>query len=262
MELTFVLVSFRFVSFRFVSFRFVSFRMLTAPTFFTHTHTHTNTHAHTHVRVFSALHTSGEALAKVSGVAALLRFPLPDLDELDGSDSDSDSDDAPPTVARNNGTSRSRNQGGGNGNNNNNGGGGGGKDGSSSPLRRSTSSGALPSDKVGSITRSVLSNHLLGFATKHSLFEFLPSFLTLQGGFNHTVGSVNQYLLLSLTTHSHTHSRTLSFFLLSSYHSRLTLTLTHLLFLSPFFLSFLIRWLRCHLQQKGPRRLNDTANRR
>ena len=35
------------------------------------------------VRIFSSLHVSGEKLAQISGIAALLRFPLPDLDEYD-----------------------------------------------------------------------------------------------------------------------------------------------------------------------------------
>jgi len=44
------------------------------------------------VKIFSSLHVSGEQLSLLSGVAALLRFPLPDLlDEFDDSDA-SDSD--------------------------------------------------------------------------------------------------------------------------------------------------------------------------
>ncbi|KDO30272.1 translation factor pelota [Saprolegnia parasitica CBS 223.65] len=43
-----------------------------------------------HARVFSSLHVSGDKLGQLSGVAALLRFPLPDLDE---DDKDGDSDD-------------------------------------------------------------------------------------------------------------------------------------------------------------------------
>jgi protein pelota len=39
------------------------------------------------VRVFSSLHVSGEQLGQLSGVAAILRFPLPQLDE-DSDDSD------------------------------------------------------------------------------------------------------------------------------------------------------------------------------
>jgi len=35
------------------------------------------------VYVFSALHVSGQQLGQVSGVAAILRYPLPDLDELE-----------------------------------------------------------------------------------------------------------------------------------------------------------------------------------
>jgi len=45
------------------------------------------------VRIFSSSHVSGEQLAKFAGVAAILRFPIPDLDQDDESDSD-DSDDS------------------------------------------------------------------------------------------------------------------------------------------------------------------------
>lgn len=34
------------------------------------------------VFVFSSMHVSGEELAKLTGIAAMLRFPLPDLDEM------------------------------------------------------------------------------------------------------------------------------------------------------------------------------------
>lgn len=44
------------------------------------------------VRLFSSLHVSGEKLGQISGVAAILRFPMPEIDDADeGSDSD-DSD--------------------------------------------------------------------------------------------------------------------------------------------------------------------------
>lgn len=43
------------------------------------------------VRIFSSLHVSGAKLALLSGVAALLRFPMPELEDL-AVDSDSDSD--------------------------------------------------------------------------------------------------------------------------------------------------------------------------
>jgi protein pelota len=33
--------------------------------------------------VFSALHVSGEQLSQLSGVAAVLRFPLPELEDMD-----------------------------------------------------------------------------------------------------------------------------------------------------------------------------------
>ena len=35
------------------------------------------------VYVFSTMHVSGQQLQQVSGVAAILRYPLPDLDELE-----------------------------------------------------------------------------------------------------------------------------------------------------------------------------------
>jgi hypothetical protein len=44
------------------------------------------------VYLFSTLHVSGEQLKQFSGVAAILRFPLPDLEALD-EDSEDDSDD-------------------------------------------------------------------------------------------------------------------------------------------------------------------------
>jgi len=48
------------------------------------------------VKIFSSLHVSGEQLGQLSGVAAILRFPLPDLmddvDLMNGDDSSSDSD--------------------------------------------------------------------------------------------------------------------------------------------------------------------------
>lgn len=43
------------------------------------------------VRLFSSLHVSGEKLGQISGIAAILRFPMPEIDEADdGTDSDSD----------------------------------------------------------------------------------------------------------------------------------------------------------------------------
>ncbi|RLN55858.1 hypothetical protein BBJ28_00004441 [Nothophytophthora sp. Chile5] len=46
------------------------------------------------VRLFSSLHVSGEKLGQVSGIAAILRFPMPEIDEEDqGEDSDSDSEE-------------------------------------------------------------------------------------------------------------------------------------------------------------------------
>ncbi|XP_022093296.1 protein pelota homolog [Acanthaster planci] len=43
------------------------------------------------VKIFSSLHVSGEQLDLLTGVAAILRFPMPDIDEL-GRDSSSDED--------------------------------------------------------------------------------------------------------------------------------------------------------------------------
>merc|ERR1711874_500233 len=43
------------------------------------------------VKIFSSLHVSGEQLDQLSGLCAILRFPMPELeDEDDGEDSDSD----------------------------------------------------------------------------------------------------------------------------------------------------------------------------
>ena len=42
------------------------------------------------VWIFSAMHQSGEDLAKISGVAAILRFPLPEIETDSDDDSDSD----------------------------------------------------------------------------------------------------------------------------------------------------------------------------
>eukprot|EP00045_Choanoeca_perplexa_P006949 m.60954 g.60954 ORF g.60954 m.60954 type:complete len:103 (+) comp13867_c0_seq11:161-469(+) len=39
------------------------------------------------VFIFSSLHVSGQQLDKFSGVAAILRFPMPDLDDDDDDDS-------------------------------------------------------------------------------------------------------------------------------------------------------------------------------
>ncbi|KAL0918675.1 hypothetical protein M5K25_010698 [Dendrobium thyrsiflorum] len=35
------------------------------------------------VHIFSSMHVSGEQLAQLSGIAAILRFPLPDLDDIE-----------------------------------------------------------------------------------------------------------------------------------------------------------------------------------
>ena len=58
------------------------------------------------VQIFSALHVSGEQLALVSGIAAILRYPLPDIEatvgaaDADDSDSDTDSDSDGDTDAQ------------------------------------------------------------------------------------------------------------------------------------------------------------------
>lgn len=53
----------------------------------------TATESGAEVRIFSHLHTSGQRLAMLSGVAAILRFPLPEIDDDGGSDhSDSSAD--------------------------------------------------------------------------------------------------------------------------------------------------------------------------
>uniref|UniRef100_A0A0K8SXT4 Protein pelota homolog n=1 Tax=Lygus hesperus TaxID=30085 RepID=A0A0K8SXT4_LYGHE len=42
------------------------------------------------VKIFSSMHVSGEQLMQLTGVAAILRFPMPDISEDEASDSDSD----------------------------------------------------------------------------------------------------------------------------------------------------------------------------
>ncbi|RUS80038.1 hypothetical protein EGW08_012208 [Elysia chlorotica] len=44
------------------------------------------------VRIFSSLHVSGEQLGQLSGVAAILRFPMPEEDEEEEDENDSDDD--------------------------------------------------------------------------------------------------------------------------------------------------------------------------
>jgi len=48
------------------------------------------------VRIFSSLHVSGEQLAKLSGIAAILRFPIPDLDG-ENDETDSEEQELPAT---------------------------------------------------------------------------------------------------------------------------------------------------------------------
>jgi hypothetical protein len=45
------------------------------------------------VKIFSSLHVSGEQLLQLTGVAAILRFPMPDLEDEVLSDSDDDNDE-------------------------------------------------------------------------------------------------------------------------------------------------------------------------
>ncbi|XP_045785866.1 protein pelota [Maniola jurtina] len=44
------------------------------------------------VRIFSSMHVSGEQLDQLTGIAAVLRFPMPELEDSDGEENDSDSD--------------------------------------------------------------------------------------------------------------------------------------------------------------------------
>ncbi|KAL9708205.1 hypothetical protein quinque_011723 [Culex quinquefasciatus] len=44
------------------------------------------------VKIFSSMHVSGEQLAQLTGVAAVLRFPMPELEDSEDEQSDSDSD--------------------------------------------------------------------------------------------------------------------------------------------------------------------------
>lgn len=46
------------------------------------------------VKIFSSLHVSGEQLMQLTGIAAILRFPMPDIEDELLSDSEDDSDDA------------------------------------------------------------------------------------------------------------------------------------------------------------------------
>jgi len=44
------------------------------------------------VKIFSSLHVSGEQLNQLTGVAAILRFPMPELEEETSDEDDQDSD--------------------------------------------------------------------------------------------------------------------------------------------------------------------------
>ncbi|XP_031553957.1 protein pelota homolog [Actinia tenebrosa] len=48
------------------------------------------------VKIFSSLHVSGEQLGQLSGVAAILRFPIPDIAEEEEDDDDDDGDESGP----------------------------------------------------------------------------------------------------------------------------------------------------------------------
>jgi protein pelota len=56
------------------------------------------------VHIFSSLHTSGEQLQRLSGIAVILRYPIPDLDVT--SESESESDDERPAAASSSSSSR------------------------------------------------------------------------------------------------------------------------------------------------------------
>lgn len=45
------------------------------------------------VLIFSSMHASGEQLGKLSGVAAILRFPMPDLDDAEEGEDDEDDEE-------------------------------------------------------------------------------------------------------------------------------------------------------------------------
>merc|ERR1712083_886272 len=49
------------------------------------------------VQLFSSLHVSGEQLKQITGIAAILRFPMPELLELDDSEDEDEEDDFSPS---------------------------------------------------------------------------------------------------------------------------------------------------------------------
>ena len=57
------------------------------------------------LRIFSSLHSSGERLEMLSGIAALLRYPLPDIADDQSSDSSSDDEGDMSTIGRVNSSS-------------------------------------------------------------------------------------------------------------------------------------------------------------
>lgn len=49
------------------------------------------------VKIFSTMHVSGEQLSQLTGIAAILRFPLPELEDTDDEDDENvgaDGDDS------------------------------------------------------------------------------------------------------------------------------------------------------------------------
>ena len=49
------------------------------------------------IQLFSSLHVSGEQLKQITGIAAILRFPMPELLELDDSEDEEEEDDFSPS---------------------------------------------------------------------------------------------------------------------------------------------------------------------
>lgn len=54
------------------------------------------------VYIFSSMHVSGEQLSQITGIAAILRFPIPDLEDED-EDEDEDDDEEEDKETRSNG---------------------------------------------------------------------------------------------------------------------------------------------------------------
>lgn len=49
------------------------------------------------IQLFSSLHVSGEQLKQITGIAAILRFPMPELLELEDSEEEEEEDDFSPS---------------------------------------------------------------------------------------------------------------------------------------------------------------------